>query len=60
MPALAFGDIILDPHALEIRRQGELLDLEPKSFKVLAYLAAHPGRVITKEELLDNVWNGTQ
>jgi DNA-binding winged helix-turn-helix (wHTH) protein len=33
--------------------------LEPKVMELLAYLATHPGRVISKEELLDAVWPAT-
>lgn len=34
-----------------------LVPLRPKSFDVLLYLARHRGRVITKNELIDNVWS---
>ncbi|MBI2939983.1 MAG: response regulator transcription factor [Chloroflexi bacterium] len=36
--------------------RGEPVHLKPKEFDLLAYLAAHPGRVFTREVLLENVW----
>ena len=37
---------------------GERVDLRPRSFAVLRLLAANPGRIVTKQEILDKVWNG--
>ena len=51
-----FADVELDLDRYEIRRQGSAVPVEPQVFDVLAYLAAHGGRVVSKEELLDNVW----
>jgi TolB-like protein len=39
-----------------LRRAGIALQLRPKSFDVLAYLARHRGRLISKSELIDGVW----
>jgi len=39
-----------------MRRGGETLALPPKAFAVLRYLQEHPGRLVTKQELLDAVW----
>jgi DNA-binding response OmpR family regulator len=36
--------------------RGELLDLRPREFDLLALLAAHPGQVFTREALLRQVW----
>jgi DNA-binding winged helix-turn-helix (wHTH) protein len=46
----------IDGARLEVRRNGEVLPVEPQVFEVLAYLVAHRDRVVPKEELLDNVW----
>lgn len=39
--------------------QGQAVSVGARAFDVLAYLATHSGRVVTKAELLDHVWNGT-
>lgn len=51
-----FGDYELDLEMFELRYRGSSRPLEPQVFDVLAYLVAHHGRVVTKEELLDSVW----
>src|SRR5262245_54128002 len=54
--SLQFGPFTLDLQRLCLSgRLGEV-DLRPKSFEVLRYLAEHPGRVIFKEELIAAVW----
>lgn len=49
-------DTELDLIAHEVRRAGELVHLRPKEFQLIAMLAAHPGRVYTRRQLLDRVW----
>jgi two-component system, OmpR family, phosphate regulon response regulator PhoB len=49
-------DLEIDLKSYEVRRSGELLALRPLEFKLLATLAAEPGRVYTREELLAEVW----
>ena len=46
----------LDLAQYEIRHQGVTVPVEPQVFDVLAYLIEHRDRVISKEELLDNIW----
>jgi class 3 adenylate cyclase len=53
-----FGDYELDAARCELRRAGETVAVEPKVFKVLAYLLAHRHRVVTKDELLERFWPG--
>ncbi|WP_280151600.1 AAA family ATPase [Piscinibacter sp. XHJ-5] len=54
--ALRFGPYQLEPaNALLLRGQARL-DLPPKAFAVLCHLAARPGQLVSKEELLDAVW----
>lgn len=55
----AFGDVVADCNLLEIRREGKSLELEPKAVRVLLYLIRHRGRVVTKDELIREVWTGT-
>ncbi len=53
-----FGHCALDTRTLELRVDGVAVKLERKPLEVLIYLLAHPGEVVTKEELLDEVWQG--
>ncbi|MCC6389003.1 MAG: transcriptional regulator, partial [Bryobacterales bacterium] len=55
---LQFDTVTMDFEKLEIRKEGEALEIEPRSFRVLAYLARNANRVVTKEELLQEVWSG--
>jgi DNA-binding winged helix-turn-helix (wHTH) protein len=52
----AFDDCCLDPARVELRRDGEPVHVEPQVFDVLAFLLVHRDRVVTKTELLDEVW----
>ena len=51
-----FEDYELDTHLFELRRAGQPCKLEPQVFNVLAYLIEHRDRVVTKQELLENLW----
>jgi DNA-binding winged helix-turn-helix (wHTH) protein/tetratricopeptide (TPR) repeat protein len=51
-----FGDCELSVERIELRRGGEIIDLEPQVFEVLAYLLRHRERVVPKTELLDQIW----
>ncbi|MEL6982025.1 MAG: transcriptional regulator, partial [Actinomycetota bacterium] len=53
---IRFDDCELDLALHELRRAGERVHLEPQVFDVLAYLAGRRGALVTKEELLDEVW----
>ena len=54
---LRFADIELDQEAYEVRRAGHRIDLSPTEFRLLRYLMLNPGRVLTRSQLLDHVWN---
>ena len=45
------------PDFFEVYREGQLLDLTPKEFELLLYLIERQGRVITRENMLNSVWN---
>ena len=49
------GDLVIDRDRYEVRRAGELLPLTPTEFEILATLAAEPGRVYSRMQLLDAV-----
>ena len=53
-----FGEFTLDRERLELKRSGDPLNLEPQVFGVLATLVERRDRVVTKDELLEAVWNG--
>lgn len=50
------GDLRIDVRAREAYLRDELLELSPREFDLLAYLASRPGEVVTKRELLAEVW----
>jgi two-component system OmpR family response regulator len=54
---LASGDLTLDPATREVRRDGSLVSLTPREFLLLEYLIRQAGRVVSKTELLDHVWD---
>jgi two-component system OmpR family response regulator len=56
-PVLTFADVELDQDAYEVRRSGHLVDLSPTEFRLLRYLMLNPGRVLTRAQLLDHVWD---
>nr|WP_239565532.1 response regulator transcription factor [Brevibacillus fulvus] len=54
---LRFGDIAIYPEKYEVYRKAEKVELTPKEFELLHYLASHQGRVLTRDQLLNAVWN---
>lgn len=54
--ARTIGDLELLPEEGVVRRHGETLHLTKTEFRLLCELAAHAGRVVTREELLERVW----
>lgn len=53
-----FGPFDLDPQGYDFRCNGEVVDLEPQVFAVLAYLIEQRARIISKSELIDTIWGG--
>jgi len=51
-----FGDCELSVERIELRRAGQIVEMEPQVFDVLAYLLRHRDRVVPKTELLDQIW----
>jgi len=54
---LTFADLELDQESYEVRRAGRLIELSPTEFRLLRYLMLNPGRVLTRAQLLDHVWD---
>jgi two-component system, OmpR family, phosphate regulon response regulator PhoB len=50
------GDIVIDRVAHRVRRASEEVHLGPTEFRLLDFLMQHPGRVFSREQLLDAVW----
>lgn len=55
-PAVAVGGLRLDPRSREASLDGVALELTPREFDLLHYLAARAGEVVSKRELLTEVW----
>ncbi|MBC1500410.1 response regulator transcription factor [Listeria weihenstephanensis] len=55
--ALHVGELKILTESYEVYLQDELLDLTPKEFELLVYLANHRGKVFSRDQLLDAVWN---
>jgi|GEM_PF-777832 len=53
-----FAGLELDTSRFQVRRAGEVLAVQPQVFDVLHYLVAHHDRIVSKDELLDKVWQG--
>jgi two-component system, OmpR family, response regulator len=56
---LAFADLELDDDAHEVRRAGEVIELTPTEFKLLRYLLVNARRVLTRDQILEAVWDYT-
>src|SRR5579859_1956065 len=55
-PQLSVGDLTLDLVRHEARRDGRVIELTAKEFALLEYLMRHPGRVLTRTQIVDAVW----
>ena len=53
---LTVGDLTMDLLRREVRRAGEVLDLQPLEFQLLEYLMRNHGRVVTRTTILEHVW----
>ncbi len=52
------GDLVVDPVARRVTRRGQEISLSAREFDILHLLAAHPGQVVTRLSILDEVWDG--
>ncbi|HXR12138.1 MAG TPA: response regulator transcription factor [Gaiellaceae bacterium] len=53
---IAFGDVVLDGASRTVARAGEAVTLTAREFDLLWFLASHPGRVFSRDQLMDRVW----
>jgi two-component system OmpR family response regulator len=55
--AIEVGDIVIDPAAHTVTRAGVPIDLSPREFALLEFLARHPDEVVSRSQILDHVWH---
>lgn len=55
-PTLQVGDLVLNNHTLEVKRSDKPIVLTPQEFKLLRYLMANRGRVLTRDMILNHIW----
>ncbi len=54
--SLVVGALHLDPVSYEVTLEGHPVELAPTEFRLLRFFMAHPGRVFTRAQVLDQVW----
>jgi two-component system, OmpR family, phosphate regulon response regulator PhoB len=59
MDAISFGDVELERETREARKAGALVRLTAKEFDLLWFLASHPRRVFSRDQLMASVWGYT-
>ena len=52
-----YGDIEIDFEGYSARKNGENIDLKPKEIKLIELLLKYEGKVLTRAQILDNLWN---
>lgn len=57
MAVLRIGDLKIDPAARTVERAGRRIDLSPKEYALLEYLARNEGHILTRTMILDHVWD---
>ena len=53
------GDYLVIPEQLILQSQGKSVQIDSKIMSLLVYFAENPGKVISREQLIENVWQGT-
>jgi DNA-binding response OmpR family regulator len=53
---IKLGELVIDVSGHEVRLRGRRLAFTPQEFELLRFLAQHPGRVYSRDQLLDRVW----
>jgi two-component system, OmpR family, response regulator len=56
MDVLRYSDLVLDARSFEVSRAGRKIELTPTEFTLLRYFLLHPRRVVSKPQLLREVW----
>jgi two-component system OmpR family response regulator len=55
-PRLAVADLVLDDDSHEVSRAGQPISLSPNEYRLLRYLMENAGRVLSRAQILDHVW----
>lgn len=58
-PTIVVGDVTIDPARRLVTRNGTEVHLRRKEFDILEYLASHPGRVMSRQNIIDHAWSST-
>lgn len=53
---MEFSDLIIDPERYHVEVAGNVVELPRKEFELLSLLASKPGKVFTREEIMDRIW----
>ncbi|MDO5734253.1 MAG: response regulator transcription factor [Eubacteriales bacterium] len=53
---LSLGSLLIDKRGFKVTVAGAEVELAPKELELLSFLASHPGRVFTRDQLLDSIW----
>lgn len=53
---LKFGNLVIDPDRREVRVEAQIINLKPKEFDLLLYMAQNHGRALPRERILEQVW----
>lgn len=56
MHPVSIGDLTIDPRRYEVAVRGKVVNLTPKEFQIVALMADNPGKVFTREDLIDSIW----
>ncbi len=54
---LVFGDIVINLNSMDVRKAGQFVELTPREFELVKFLATQPNKVFSREELMEKVWN---
>ncbi len=54
---LTVGDLTIDTNNYEVKRSGQKIRLSNKEYSLLEYLVSHKNKVVTKEQIINHVWN---
>ncbi|HWV49733.1 MAG TPA: response regulator [Microbacterium sp.] len=57
---VAFGDVVVDLSTRMVTRAGERVHLTPTEWRMLEHLSRHPGALVTRQELLKEIWGTEQ
>ncbi len=58
-PTMRFGDLAINENTYEVTLHGEIVELTSKEFALLAFLAASPRQVFSRQQLLEHVWSSS-